>query len=93
VEPFYQTLDQYGADLATVRSFELDGPDLLPYATLVAARAADDPVLAALRAVYEWQNEPLAFLVDGERLASEQDVRVSRCGVMRRIWQLSALGS
>jgi len=81
VESFYQTLDQYGADPAAVRSFESDGPDLLPYATLVAARAADDPVLSALRAVYEWQNQPLAFLVDGERLAREQDVQ----GIRRRL--------
>jgi hypothetical protein len=48
VESFDQTLEQYGADLASVRFFDVDAPDLLPYATLVAARKPKDSLLAAL---------------------------------------------
>jgi hypothetical protein len=62
VEHFNRTLEQYGAELADVRSFDTgDRPELLPYATLVAARSAKNPELSALVGVYEWQNTPLHF--------------------------------
>jgi hypothetical protein len=84
VEPFDQTLEQYGADLASVRFFNTDGPDLLPYATLVAARKPKGSVLAALAGVYEWQNNPLIFLVEADRVESEQDLnRIRRLVAMR----------
>ena len=76
-----QTLEAYGADLAAFRSFDGEGPDLLPYATLIAARNAPDPVLAALAGVYEWQSTPLVFLVDGDRLADDQHLD----GIRRRL--------
>jgi len=70
VKPIDQTIERYGADLAAFRSFDPDGPDLLPYATLVAARKAD-PALAALAGVYEWQSSPLVFLADGDSLSDD----------------------
>ena len=37
-----ETLGQFGADPDSVRIFAEDGPDLLPYATLTAARRMGD---------------------------------------------------
>ncbi len=70
---FDQTLERYGADLAARQLLDEDGPELLPYATLVNARIAGDSDLAAMTAVYEWQNTPLIFLVDGDRLDDDPD--------------------
>lgn len=81
MDSFPQTLEKYGADLAAFRSFDGDAPDLLPYATLLAARNAHDPVLAALVGVYEWQNTPLVFLVDGDSLPNDQHLD----GIRRRL--------
>lgn len=81
VDSFPQTLEKYGADIGAFRSFDDDTPHLLPYATLLAARNARDPVLAALAGVYEWQDTPLVFLVDGDRLAEEQYLD----GIRRRL--------
>jgi len=76
-----QIIEQYGADLAAFRSFDDDGPvngpNLLPYATLVAARKAD-PALAALAGVYEWQSSPLVFLADGDSLTGDESFRLLR---------------
>jgi len=84
VESFVQTLEQYGADPAAIRSFDTDAPDLLPYATLLAARKNSDSVLAALTGVYEWQNTPLVFLVDAEKIARDQGLdRIRRLLAMR----------
>jgi hypothetical protein len=84
VDSFDQTLEKYGADLASVLSFNTEGPDLLPYATLLAARKQENSVLAALTGVYEWQNDPLIFLVEGDKLEHDQDLnRVRRSVAMR----------
>jgi hypothetical protein len=70
-----QIIEQYGADLAAFRSFDDDGPvngpNLLPYATLVAARKTDR-ALAALAGVYEWQSNSLVFLADGDNLTDDE---------------------
>lgn len=71
METFGQTLEKFGADRDSVRSFDTDIPEILPYATLLT-RKANDPVLAALTGVYEWQNTPLVFLVDGDKLTGDQ---------------------
>src|SRR5258708_29822844 len=85
VEHFDRTLQQYGADLAAVYYFDLgDRPELLPYATLVSARNADDASLAALIGVYEWQNTPLVFLVDADRLVGDQALSLIRRRVAMR---------
>lgn len=81
MDSFPQTLEEYGADLTAFRSFDNDAPDLLPYATLLAARNAPDPILAALTGVYEWQNSPLVFLVDGDRLEGDHHLD----GLRRRL--------
>lgn len=73
METIDQTIERYGADLAAFRSFDDDGPDLLPYATLVAARKTNDPALAALAGVYEWQSNPLVFLADGDSLIDDEN--------------------
>ncbi|WP_368563142.1 class I SAM-dependent DNA methyltransferase [Pseudoxanthomonas sp. UTMC 1351] len=75
------TLQQYGGDPASFLLFDTDMPELLPYATITAARAAGDPDLAALGGVYEWQDRPLLFIVDGSLLAGDSQ----RLGRIRRL--------
>ena len=84
METFGQTLEKYGANLDAIRSFDADSPDLLPYATLLAARKAAGSGLASLTGVYEWQNTPLVFLVEGDRLEDGQALnRIRRLLAMR----------
>jgi hypothetical protein len=82
---FAQTLEKYGADRDALRRFDEDGYDLLPYATLVAARSSGDANLRALVGVYEWQNTPLVFLVDGDQLDGDPNrlKRIRRLLAMR----------
>lgn len=75
---FDQTLVEHGADLESLHRFDEDSPDLLPYATLLSARRGGDDDLAALRGVYEWQGNPLVFLVDGGTLRDERQLRAIR---------------
>jgi hypothetical protein len=76
--------DRYGADPAGLIAFDSDdNPALLPYATLTDARRRDSTAdLSALVGVYEWQSNPLMFLVDGDMIDGDQP-RLSR--VRRRI--------
>lgn len=78
-------LQRFGADEDALRLFEADGPDLLPYATLLTARHAGDDDLSALDGVYEWQNEPLMFLVSADRLHGDPQRlhRIRRIVAMR----------
>lgn len=78
-------LRRFGADEDALRLFETDGPDLLPYATLLTARHAGDDDLSALDGVYEWQNEPLMFLVSADRLHGDPQRlhRIRRIVAMR----------
>lgn len=73
-----QTLIQYGADLDCVRRFDEDRADLLPYATLIGARQSGDSEFATLLGVYEWQNNPLVFLIDGTALHDDDQLRKIR---------------
>jgi len=78
------SLVDFGADPSAVRLFDTDTPDLLPYATLLAARRGDNGVLGAVRAVYEWQGAPLIFLVDADSLADDDQLhRIRRLLAMR----------
>lgn len=70
-------LREFGADPAALRNFDDDGPDLLPYATLLAARRGPGAVLDIVDAVYEWQNQPLLFLISADRLGGD-DAQLSR---------------
>jgi hypothetical protein len=74
---YQQTLARFGADPASLRLFEGDAPELLPYATLLSARADGNPDLAAVDGVYEWQDAPLIYLVDADQLRGDPD-RLSR---------------
>ncbi|MBE7184319.1 MAG: N-6 DNA methylase [Methylobacterium mesophilicum] len=78
-------LRRFGADDAALRLFEADGPELLPYATLLTAREAGNEDLAALDGVYEWQDEPLMFLISADRLQGDQQRlhRIRRIVAMR----------
>ncbi len=77
-------LARFGADPDGLRLFDDDRPELLPYATLTAARSAGDADLAAVLGVYEWQDAPLMFLVDADRLGSDDRglVRIRRMTAM-----------
>lgn len=70
-------IESLGADAEAVRAFDSDGPDLLPYASMLAARARDGSDLSYIEGVYEWQSEPLVFLVDGARLKGDE-ARINR---------------
>lgn len=73
------SLAGFGADLTALHLLDADGPELLPYATLLAARRQGvGTVLGAVRAVYEWQGAPLLFLVDAGSLESEQQLHQIR---------------
>ena len=79
-----RTITDFGADPAQLRVFDYDGPDLLPYATLVSARRSGDVDLSVVTAVYEWQDAPLIFLVDADSLADENQIhRIRRLLAMR----------
>ncbi|AFL73521.1 HsdM family class I SAM-dependent methyltransferase [Thiocystis violascens] len=75
-------IDRYGANPAGLIRFGADdSPDLLPYTTLVAPRNGDAAAdLNALAGVYEWQDNPLMFLVDGDMIDGDG----ARLGRIRR---------
>jgi hypothetical protein len=62
------SLLDFGADPEALRLLTDDGPDLLPYATLLAARRSGNATLDVVEAVYEWQGAPLIFLVDADSI-------------------------
>lgn len=68
-----------------MRLLDVDGPDLLPYATLLTAREGGNEDLQAIGAVYEWQNTPLIFLVADDRLQDDHQRlhRIRRLIAMR----------
>lgn len=73
----HQTLALFGADPASLHLFEGDAPELLPYATLLTARAEGNQDLAAVEGVYEWQGAPLLYLASADLLKGDPD-RLSR---------------
>jgi hypothetical protein len=72
------TVESLGGDRDAVRSFASDGPDLLPYATIVNARRSGDKDLSLVSAVYEWQGSPLLFLIDEASLEAPAADRIHR---------------
>lgn len=79
-----RTLREHGAALEGIRFFESDSADLLAYATLTSVRRDDGGDLQALCGVYEWQQQPLAFLLDGQLIESADHLRrVRRMLAMR----------
>ena len=78
------SLVDFGADPAALHLFDADGPDLLPYATLLTARRGGDAALEVVSAVYEWQGAPLIFLIDADSLQGESQLhRIRRLLAMR----------
>lgn len=81
----HQTLARFGADSSSLRLFEQDAPELLPYATLLTARAEGNGDLCALEGVYEWQGAPLLYLINADALSEDRErlTRVRRLLAMR----------
>ncbi|NOT88448.1 MAG: N-6 DNA methylase [Lysobacter sp.] len=78
------SLGDFGADPAALHLFDVDGPELLPYATILAARRGGDTALSVISAVYEWQGAPLIFLVNADSLEGESQLhRIRRLLAMR----------
>ena len=69
------SLLNFGGDPSALHLLDDDGPELLPYATLMTARRSDHATLGVVKAVYEWQGEPLAFLVDADSLRDDYHLR------------------
>ena len=78
------SLTAFGADPAAIRLLDRDGPELLPYATLLTARRNGSTSLRTVEAVYEWQGAPLIFLIHADSLESDSQLhRVRRLLAMR----------
>lgn len=74
-ELIQRTLQAHGAAEEGIRLFDWDTADLLVYATLASARRDQGGDLQALCGVYEWQQQPLAFLVDGQLIDDTDHLR------------------
>lgn len=84
MEDIKARLNKYGADPKDFRSFDQDEPGLLPYASLVATRSSDGSQLRALCGVYEWQSNPLVFVVDGQNIRDDSHFcHIRRCVALR----------
>jgi len=78
------SLKEFGGDPAALHLFDEDGPELLPYATLITARRNGNTWLNVVQAVYEWQGSPLIFLIDADSLDDDNHLhRVRRLLAMR----------
>lgn len=81
---FRTTLTELGADPTSLRMLDSDGPDLLPYATLLNAHRSGDQLLGIVTAVYEWQGAPLMFMIDAQALDDASQIhRIRRLLAMR----------
>ncbi len=85
------SLAEFGADPSALHLLDDEGPELLPYATLMTARRNRDATLGMLEAVYEWQGAPLVFLVDADSL--EDDDQLQRMRWSRKIGQVAKVYS
>jgi len=73
----HQILAAFGADSMSLRLFDGESPELLPYATLLTGRSVPNNDLAAVEGVYEWQEAPLLYLANAEMLKHDP-ARLSR---------------
>src|SRR3546814_148904 len=71
-------LEPCGAVWQARHSLDADGPELLPYATLPNARRHSSSSLAVVGAVYEWQDAPLVFLVDADKIDGNAQIHQLR---------------
>lgn len=80
------TLEKYGADTSQDGGLRLlsETPEMIAYVSLIAARNREQGDLQALFGVYEWQNSPLVFLVNGTEINNdEQFCHIRRCIALR----------
>ncbi|MER9558207.1 N-6 DNA methylase [Mesorhizobium sp. M0323] len=66
----FDALAELGGDRSNLRLFDHQAPELLAYSTILMARGHDED-LRLVEGVYEWQDAPLIFLVDGDRLSDD----------------------
>lgn len=71
-------LEPFGADQQALHLLDADSPELLPYATLTNARREHGSILGVVGAVYEWQDAPLVFLVDADRINGDEQIHCLR---------------
>ena len=71
-------LADFGADPSGLHLLDDEGPELLPYVTLMTARRNGDAMLGVVEAVYEWQGAPLVFLVAAESLKDDDHLQIIR---------------
>lgn len=71
-------LADFGVDREALHLLDAGGPELLPYATLTNARGHGHSILRIVGAVYEWQDAPLVFLVDADRVQGDTDIHQLR---------------
>jgi N-6 DNA Methylase len=79
---FDEIISKYGGDPSSF--LRLDGedrPELLPYATLTAARASGSSELDAVIGIYLWQDRPFIVLVDGDLMGKD----ANRLNSLRRL--------
>lgn len=75
---------EFGADPSALRLLDDEGAEILPYATLIAARGRRHVTLGVVEAVYEWQGTPLVFLIDADSLEDDGQLhRIRRLLAMR----------
>ena len=72
------SLAEFGADPSALRLLDNEGPELLPYATLLTARRDRNAALGVVDAVYEWQGAPLVFLVDADSVKNNDQLQLIR---------------
>jgi hypothetical protein len=77
-ESLNEIIESHGGDPSAILSFELDGPELLPYATLLAARSQNGADFEPITAVYQWDDRPLIILVDGNQVRDSKHLNVIR---------------
>jgi hypothetical protein len=63
---------QLGANPDGLCWLDEDGPQVLPYASLIESRREQNSPLHSVVAVYEWQSAPLMFVVDGEAVRNDK---------------------
>ena len=72
------SLRDFGAESATLHLLDQPGPSLLPYSTLLNARRQRHSILSVVEAVYEWQGEPLIYIVSANAISTDSQLQQIR---------------
>ena len=70
--------EEFGANPQSLRYLDSDEPEILPYSTLITEQRTRDSKLDIVRAVYEWQGDPLVFLVDADSVEGNEHLHQIR---------------